>query len=441
MMKQFLNLMIMAAIGALLIVSCQEKSNPGPVGKPVVTETMYSVTVNAETGEVTFKFLEPDLNPYWTITDPNRSSESFYNREKTVKYEIAGIYTVKLTAFGEGGESDPVQFYFNPSGVEVDATLSLTENILISQTWKPYTIVYYGGSKEDDSYWEWDSKSVPASAADDRLTFKKDGKFELNLGKNTAIYHDMNKDFPGVTLTGAEKWAYAVENGVEYIHFSDGGFPGMLADDKGINGKYELRNVTANRFELHYFQAEQDQSLNFVFVSENFVEEPEESGITKETAEAALSGKKFHVSAYGWCAYGEGAWEAFNEPVPETTLEDYITFNADGTLVIDLGEDHAIYHDGGWRNKESGWPEDELWTVTGKETWAVQADTEGVYVKFDNGGFPLMCASSNVEGPEYNLGIDGKWTVADIAEDGTVRVEIYENYNEQWFTVFLTPAE
>lgn len=433
--------MIMVALGALLIVSCQEKPTQEPAEKPVVTEAMYSVTVNTETGEVTFKFLEPDLNPYWTITDPNKSSESFYDREKTVKYEIPGIYTGKLVAFGEGGESDPVQFSFNPLGEAVDETLTPTENILISQAWKPYTIVYYGGSVEDETYWEWDSGAAPASAADDRLTFKKDGKFELNLGENTAIFHDMNAEFAGVTLTGAEKWAYVVENEVEYIQFSDGGFPGMLADDEGINGKYELRNVTANRFELHYYQAAQEQSLNFVFVSENFVEEPVESGVTEEATVAALSGKKFYVSAYGWCAYGEGAWEWFEEPLPETTVEDYITFNADGTLVIDLGENLAIYHDGGWRNIESGWHEDELWAVTGAETWAVQSDPTGVYVKFDNGGFPLMCASSNVEGPDYNLGVDGKWTVAAIAEDGTVRVEIYQSFNEQWFTVFLTPAE
>lgn len=423
-----------------MFVSCDnQKDDPTPAEKPVVTEAMYSVTVNTETGEVTFKFLETDLNPYWTITNPNKVTESFYDREKTVKYEIPGIYTGKLVAFGEGGESDPVQFSFNPLGEEVDETLTPTENILISQAWKPYTIVYYGG--EGEEYWEWDSGSVPASAADDRLTFKKDGKLELNLGENTAIYHDMNEAFEGVTLTGAEKWAYVVENEVEYIQFSDGGFPGMLADDEGINAKYELRNVTANRFELHYYQAAQEQSLNFVFVSENFVEEPVESGVTEEATVAALSGKKFYVSAYGWCAYGEGAWEWFEEPLPETTVEDYITFNSDGTLVIDLGENLAIYHDGGWRNIESGWHEDELWTVTGAETWAVQSDPTGVYVKFDNGGFPLMCASSNVEGPDYNLGVDGKWTVAAIAEDGTVRVEIYQSFNEQWFTVFLTPAE
>ena len=444
-MKHLFKLMFAVALGAFMTVSCdKEKPTPQPAEKPVVTADMHSVTVNQETGEVTFSFTYADLDPYWTVVDPNGGKESFYDRTITKKYEVPGLYTCSLVAFGEGGESDPVQFNFNPLG-EVDNTLSATENILMSQPWKPYTIVYYGG--EGETYWEWDSESVPESAADDRLTFKKDGEFVLNLGNNTAIYHDMNAEYAGVTVTGAEKWAYVVENGAEYIQFSEGGFPGMLADDEGINAKYEIRNVSANRFELHYYQAAQEQSLNFVFVSETYVDEPVEGGVTEQLAKDALSGKTLCVSRYGW--WGEG-WEYFDDPLPTTTMEDLITFKADGSLVINLGEDLTIYHDSGWRiNKDevtdenitTSWEgETEYWQVTGAETWAVQSDPTGVYVKFDNGGFPLMCASSNVEGPDYNLGVDGKWTVESV-EEGTVRMSIYQSWNEQWFTVFLTPAE
>ena len=440
-MKHLFRSLIFAAFGALMVVSCQEKPAPEPVEKPVVTADMYSVTVNSETGEVTFRFTEVDLNPYWIVTDPNGATESFYDREVTKKYELPGIYTGKISAFGAGGESDPVQFTFNPLGTEVDETLSATENILVSQPWKPYTIVYYGGSAEDETYWEWDSESVPTSAADDRLTFKKDGTFVLDLGNDTAIYHDMNAEFAGVTLTGAEKWAYVVESGVEYIQFSDGGFPGMLADDEAVNARYELRNVSANRFELHYYQAAQEQSLNFVFVSESYVEEPVEGTVTEESAKSALSGKTFSVSRFGW--WGTG-WEYFDDPVPESTAEDLITFNADGTLAIDLGESLLIYHDGGWRTVEQGWFEDEQWVVTGAETWAVQSDPTGVFVKFDNGGFPLMLAGQAgvaADDPTYNWGLNAKWTVAGI-EEGTVRLDIYQEWTgEQWFTVFLTPVQ
>ena len=215
----------------------------------------------------------------------------------------------------------------------------------------------------------------------------------------------------------------------------------MLADDDAINAKYEIRNVTANRFELHYYQAAQEQSLNFVFVSESYTEEPVGGALTEDAVRSALSGKTFGVSRYGW--WGAG-WEYFDDPVPESTLEDLITFNADGTLTINLGENLLIYHDGGWRTIENGWHEDEQWPVTGAETWAVMSDPTGVFVKFDNGGFPLMLAGQagvTADDPTYNWGLNAKWTVASV-EEGTVRLDIYQEWTgEQWFTVFLTPVE
>ena len=86
-----------------MVVSCQEKPTPEPAEKPVVTADMYSVTVNSETGDVTFKFVAADLDPYWTVVDPNGAKESFYDREITKKYEVPGLYTGSIVAFGEGG--------------------------------------------------------------------------------------------------------------------------------------------------------------------------------------------------------------------------------------------------------------------------------------------------------------------------------------------------
>lgn len=452
-MKHLFKSLILSALGAVILVSCQDKPEPEPVQKPVVTDSMYSVTVNTETGEVTFKFLDEDLNPYWTISDPNKSTESFYDREITKKYEVPGIYTGQIVAFGEGGESDPVEFTFNPLGEEVDVTLSATENILISQTWRPYDVIYYGG--EGEGYWEADTGWIPEQAADDLLTFHKDGKFELDMGENTDVYNDIAEEGihpEKVTITGDEKWAYIKEGEVEYIQFSDGGFPALVADNDGFNGKYEIRNVTANSFELHYYQAANEQSMACVYVGESFVAPEPEPGqgsgseggeFAVDDVTAALSGKTFYVPKFGW--WGTG-WEEgyFDDPVPESTAEDRITFNADGTLTINLGENLLIYHDGGWRTIEQGWHEDEQWSVTGAETWAVQSDPTGVFVKFDNGGFPLMLAGQagvTADDPTYNWGLNAKWTVASI-EEGTVRLEIYQEWTgEQWFTVFLAPVE
>ena len=41
----------------------------------------------------------------------------------------------------------------------------------------------------------------------------------------------------------------------------------------------------------------------------------------------------------------------------------------------------------------------------------------------------------------YHYGLDAMWTVASIDGDGTVRVEIYQAPQEQWFAVFLSPVE
>ena len=42
--------------------------------------------------------------------------------------------------------------------------------------------------------------------------------------------------------------------------------------------------------------------------------------------------------------------------------------------------------------------------------------------------------------PNYHLGLNAKWTVTSIV-DGTVRLDIYQDFNEQWLTVFLSPVE
>ena len=119
-----------------MIVSCGEKPTPTPAEKPVVTADMYSVTVNQETGEVTFSFTYADLDPYWTVVDPNGGKESFYDRTITKKYEVPGVYTGSLVAFGEGGESDPVQFNFNPLGASKYKSLDKANEI---SALKPYT--------------------------------------------------------------------------------------------------------------------------------------------------------------------------------------------------------------------------------------------------------------------------------------------------------------
>ena len=49
-----------------MTVSCAQKEDPTPE-KPVVTDEMYAVEADAETGVVVFTFKGANLNPYWTV--------------------------------------------------------------------------------------------------------------------------------------------------------------------------------------------------------------------------------------------------------------------------------------------------------------------------------------------------------------------------------------
>lgn len=444
-MKNIIRLMTLAAVATLFAISCDKKNDtPATPEKPVVTADMFSVTANAETGEVVFKFLPTDLSPFWTVTDPSNNKTTFTEREVTKTYKAKGNYKGNIIAYGNGGQSDPVEFTFSiGSTTPVDPALSATENILISETWKIRKYGWYGG--EGDDYWEWFEK-VPTQAENIRMAFKKGGAFELNLGGATSVYNDDVtggwQDAPAVT--GNEKWAYVKEGDLEFVQFSDGGFPGMLGGNEAVNAKYLISDLQADTFRLCYQQSE-EQWFAVILVPDYF-EEPAPEAVSEEAANAALSGKTFQVSDYGW--WGEG-WQYFavadgGEDLPVILANDFVTFGADGSLTLTFGVDDPLEEgdEPAARIYNDGVANGELYTVTGSPKWAVTTDGAAVVVSFSGGGFPLMIAGiGNPGDATYHYGIDAKWTVASIGEDGTVRLEIYQDFNEQWFTAFLTPVK
>lgn len=444
-MKHLFKLLTVAALGASVVLSCGKKDEPVIPEKPVVKADMYSVTANAETGEVVFKFTAEGLSPFWTVIEPSGTKTTFTDREVTKTYKAKGLYKGNIIAYGDGGQSDPVDFEFTITGATtpVDPTMSETENILISETWKLLTYGYYGG--EGEEYWDWYDATVPACAADDRFTFKKDGSFVMSLGENTGVYNDDVGIQDGITVSGNEKWAYVKEGDAEYIQFSDGGFPGMLGNDAAINGKYLISNLTAESFNLCYQQSEEQWFV--VILVPDWYEPPHTGGeVTEESAKAALSGKTFQVSDFGW--WGEG-WQWFTvsdggEDLPVNVTNDYVTFSADGSLVLALGIDDPVEEGGEAvvRVYNDGVENGEVYTATGNEKWSIVTQGEEVMVQFAGGGFPLMIAGLGTsEDSTYHFGMDARWTVASVGEDGTVRLEIYQDFNEQYFTVFLTPVE
>ncbi|MBP9998179.1 MAG: hypothetical protein KBS67_02945, partial [Bacteroidales bacterium] len=167
------------------------------------------------------------------------------------------------------------------------------------------------------------------------------------------------------------------------------------------------------------------QYIYFVFVPEDYVE----PAVTEEQAKNAITGKTFYASSFGW--WGEG-WEYF-DAVEALSDGDEITFKADGTLVLELGEKNDIYNDG----ITGG----EIWTVTGNEKWSVVSEGASVFVQFADGGFPLMLAGKHDDPELVHNGLNGKWTITSIDGEGTVRLDFEQPFSSQWFTVFLSPAE
>ena len=439
-MKHLFKLMMCVAFGAFMLAACDddEKQNVTPQ-KPEITAEMYSVTANAETGEVAFKFTGNGLSPFWTVVDPAGAKTTFTDREVTKTYTIKGNYTGNLIAYGDGGQSDPVEFSFT-IGV-VDPDLSATENLLVSVTWK---IRYYGWcGPEGDDFWDYHEKA-PAHSADDRMTFKKGGEFVLNLGEDTVVYNDDYGWVEDMEVSANPKWAYVKEGELEFIQFSDGGFPGMLGGDAAVNAKYQIKDLAADSFSLYYQQTE-EQWFYVTLVPEYF-EEPAVEWPTAEATTQALSGKTFKVSDYGW--WGEG-WQYFavsdgEEELPLIVTNDSITFGADGSLTITLGVDDPLEEGGesAARIYNDGVSGGEVYVVEGSPKWSV-AEADGVaFVQFADGGFPLMLAGDGDDpaSPNYHLGLNAKWTVTSIV-DGTVRLDIYQDFNEQWLTVFLSPVE
>ena len=115
-MKHLLKLMTIAALGTLLAASCGKDNGNTILQKPVITEDMYSVSVNNETGEVVFSFTAESMSSFWTVTEPVGITTCFNGREVTKAFKSNGLYTCSLIAYGKKGQSDPVPFQFTIEG-------------------------------------------------------------------------------------------------------------------------------------------------------------------------------------------------------------------------------------------------------------------------------------------------------------------------------------
>lgn len=224
-MKNQLNRMAFAVLGALLAVSCGKDNGNTILPKPVITEDMYSVSVNMETGEVVFSFMADAMSSFWTVNEPVGITTTFHGREVTKTFRNNGLYTCSLIAYGKSGQSDPFPFSFTIEGLVPPMTKeeAAAMEALSGKTFLASAYGWWGDG------WEWFEEPIEEYTADDRISFGADGTLTITQGETLRIYNDCVPGGEEYTVEGPAKWRIVTDEGDVKIQFVDGGFPLMLA--------------------------------------------------------------------------------------------------------------------------------------------------------------------------------------------------------------------
>ena len=110
-MKRITTFAIIAA--AALCAACSKPSY-GLGEVPSEDSFTYTVTPDKETPNVIrFSFSGEKVSPFWRVRKPDGSYLESNSREFTLRYYMKGEYDGTLTAYGSGGEGEPVSFTFN----------------------------------------------------------------------------------------------------------------------------------------------------------------------------------------------------------------------------------------------------------------------------------------------------------------------------------------
>lgn len=136
----------------------------------------------------------------------------------------------------------------------------------------------------------------------------------------------------------------------------------------------------------------------------------------------------WQVSKWGSRAYddptGQYAWISSNRgvPLPETTKDDVITFNADGSVKIDMGADNKVYNAAA---------EDAVGVeLTGDETWSLVEDGESLTLVLSGNAFPLFLGNWD--------GLTADYTVRSLSAT-EICLEYDIPANEAYFQIYLQP--
>lgn len=136
----------------------------------------------------------------------------------------------------------------------------------------------------------------------------------------------------------------------------------------------------------------------------------------------------WQVSKWGSRAYddptGQYAWISSNRgiPLPETSVDDQITFLADGSVTIDLGADGKAYNAAA---------EDAVNVeLSGDETWSLIENGDALTLKLSGNAFPLFLGNWDGLTTDYSV-----WSLSATE----ICLEYNIPANEAYFQVYLQP--
>ena len=453
-MKRITTFAIIAA--AVLCAACSKPSY-GLGEVPSEDSFTYTVTPDKETQNVIrFSFSGEKVSPFWRVRKPDGSYLESNSREFTLRYYMKGEYDGTLTAYGSGGEGEPVSFTFNVTENDPIVKKLTGDGTQKVWVWNWSVDKHFGeGSLEstEPDWWPvgaWEMKDY--SMYDDELSFVTDswdyildakGKIYADGTVLPIFYPDIFKEGSRATVIDyvqpeGQKWAiYADENDKLYLSFSEGGFPSYPAYPTALGGAYEITELTDDVLALRFDTGSADNGAwyyRFVLTGT----QPETGGGDKpdkpdqpdtptmnELEKALTTNADGSQKVWIWDHtnpghYGEGDANAMepnwwpvgaDEMAAYSMYDDELEFRyeghayilrANGYVYCDRGALAAMGHDG---NEAT----DIEYTQPEGQTWGIVNEDGADWLRFSERAFP-----SAIPVPQA---IGGKFRILSLTDD------------------------
>lgn len=263
-----------AIVFVLLLTACkpQEDVKPDLGLVPVISSSDYSIEIVGS--KVIFNFLADQVTPILYVD----SKTIHTNRIDTLSFEWKGTYSVVLKEYNKAGISKdsviiPLEIPSNDPAITSNENYqNLTGGSSKTWVWDKNTSGHLGCGESGLNWPNWYSAAPLAKDGmglyDDELTFVLDNPtkvatYILNSGTGVFVNTSAATTMDPVTYPTApsadvlipytqpkQNWVITTEGGVNYMTFTNAGFPSYVCNPAGIGGKYIILSLTATELYL-----------------------------------------------------------------------------------------------------------------------------------------------------------------------------------------------